>query len=152
MLTAKMGLDHGYNCTEMWQRRRLNGRWATIDGMKDRSGVNIERWYGRFIEFGCTSHRRRSTSAQEVQHRISSRLRPRGWDGQSWETSQYTILHNFWYFLPVAQLERLMHCSGGFGPSKCLLSWVIPGCAVNCWVLGRMLQSDYLCWLFNCDT
>lgn len=77
-------------------------------------------------------HRKRSTSAQEVQHRISSRLRPRGWDGQSWETSQYTILHNFWYFLPVAQLERLMHCSGGFGPSKCLLSWVIPGSAVNC--------------------
>ena len=54
---------------------------------------------------------KRKISAKKVQHRMSSKCRPRGRDRQSWASSQYTILRNFGYIVHVTQSKGMTHSS-----------------------------------------
>lgn len=52
--SVKICVVHRHNCTETWRRRRLNGRYATINDVKGRSDGVIEQQCGRIYQFGCT--------------------------------------------------------------------------------------------------
>ena len=55
MSSADLDLLDGYNCTEMWLRRRADKRWSTFDGLKCRSGAFLGKRYGSVIEFACAT-------------------------------------------------------------------------------------------------
>ena len=51
MSSADLALLDGYNCAEMWRRRRANGRMSTFDDLKYRFGGSVAQWRGVIIEF-----------------------------------------------------------------------------------------------------
>ena len=53
MSPADLDLLDGYNCTEMWLRRRADKRWSTFDDLKCQSDAFLGKRHGSIIEFAC---------------------------------------------------------------------------------------------------
>jgi hypothetical protein len=141
MWSAKNDIFQRLLWTGMWRRRRVIGPWTTIDALKGRSDVTIERRCGRFIEFGCTAvsnhrHPPKNPDLMFAQNDAAKIEMAPFLKKIRWE-----YLYNFWYFLPATQHEGLMHCFCGLGASKWIFSCGLLGSIVFFGALGWAQQS-----------
>lgn len=144
MCSADLALLDGYNCTEMWRRRRTNGRLSTFDDVKHRFSDIIEQWRGGVIEFAhatvskCSHPPKNQQSESVAQPVLNTEMT------FLLEKICLKLLHNFWYFPPMLLHGRLICFFCGLDVSKRIILWRLCKFAIN-FLWWNMRPNQMMC-------